>query len=55
MRNNIGFGQILILVLLCFLFFGDFSKLYLALKKFFKNANKEIKAFLSENSRRKGS
>ena len=54
MRNNIGLWQILVLLLLCFLLFGDFSKLYSVLKKFLTNANKEIKSFFSENSRRKG-
>ena len=42
-RNNIGFGQILVLLILCFLLFGDFSKLYSFVKKFLQNANKEIK------------
>lgn len=55
MRGNIGFGQILVLLLLGFLLFGDFFKLHSVLKKFFINVNKTIKVFLSENNRRKGS
>lgn len=54
MRNNIGFGQILIVVLLCFLLFGDFSKLYVAVKKFLRTTSKEIKTFFSESNKRKG-
>ena len=54
MRNNIGLGQILILLTLCFLLFGDFSKLYSFVKKTLQNANKEIKTFFSENNKRKG-
>lgn len=55
MKNNIGFGQILVLLFLCILLFGDFSKLYLTVTKFFTRASKEIKSFLSDNNRRKGS
>ena len=49
--RNVGFGQILVLVLLCFLLFGDFS----SFKKKFVDAGKQIKNYLSKNDRKKGS
>lgn len=49
--RNIGFGQILVLILLCFLLFGDFS----SLKKKLINVGKQINNYLSKNNRKKGS
>lgn len=48
--RNIGLGQILVLLLLCFFLFGDFS----SLKKSFINTSKSINDFLFKNSRKKG-
>lgn len=48
--RNIGLGQILVLLLLCFLLFGDFS----SLKKSFINISKSVNDFLFKNNRRKG-
>ena len=49
--RNISFGQILVLLLLCFLLFGDFS----SLKKRFVGISKQVNVYLSENNRKKGS
>lgn len=48
--RNIGLGQILVLLLLCFLLFGDFS----SIKKSFIDVSKSINDFLFKNNRRKG-
>ena len=49
--RNVGFGQILVLVLLCFLLFGDFS----SLKKKLIDTGKQINNYLSKDNRKKGS
>ena len=49
--RNISFGQILILLFLCFLLFGDFVGLK---KKFLANIKKFSK-FISKENRKKGS
>lgn len=50
--RNIGFGQIIILLLLCFLLFGDFF----SLKKKLVDLGKNINSYLSQkNNRKKGS
>ena len=49
--RNVGFGQILVLVLLCFLLFGDLSNL----KKKLIEVSKQINNYLSKNDRKKGS
>ena len=50
MRNT-GFGQILVLLLLCFLLFGDLS----SLKKKLTDIGKQINNYLSKSHRKKGS
>lgn len=47
--RNIGFGQFLVLLLLCFLLFGDFFRL----KKKLIGLGKTTVNFLSKHSRRK--
>lgn len=49
--RNVGFGQIIILLLLCFLLFGDLS----SLKKKLTDIGKQTSAYLSKNNRKKGS
>lgn len=49
--RNIGLSQIVLLLLLCFLLFGDFFKL----KKKLIDIAKQINSYLSKNSRKKGS
>lgn len=49
--RNIGFGQIIILLLLCFLLFGDFF----SLKKKLVALGKTMNSYLSKNNRKKGS
>lgn len=49
--RNVGFGQILVLVFLCFLLFGDFS----SFKKKLIDVGKQINNYLSKNDRKKGS
>jgi hypothetical protein len=49
--RNVGFGQILVLILLCFLLFGDFF----SLKKKLIDIGKQINNYLSKNNRKKGS
>ena len=50
--RNIGLGQVLVLLLLCFLLFGDFSRL----KKKLIEINKFLnRYFLKKRSRKKGS
>jgi Sec-independent protein translocase protein TatA len=49
--RNISFGQILLLLLLCFLLFGDFYKL----KKKLIEIGKQINNYLLKNNRKKGS
>jgi hypothetical protein len=48
--RNIGFGQFLVLLLLCFLLFGDFA----GLKKKLIDFTKLTISFFSKNSRKKG-
>lgn len=49
--RNIGFGQILVLLLLCFLLFGDFARL----RKILIEMGKKIKTVIIEqNNRKKG-
>lgn len=48
--RNIGFGQILVLLLLCLLLFGDFS----SLKKILIDTGKWINGYLSKNRKGKG-
>lgn len=49
--RNVGFGQILVLILLCFLLFGDFF----SFKKKLIDISKQINNYLSKNNRKKGS
>ena len=49
--RHIGFGQVLVLLLLCFLLFGDFNKLKTKLVE----SGSAVFSFLSKNSRKKGS
>ena len=49
--RNLGLGQVIILLLLCFLLFGDFS----GMKKKIVSIAKQTSACLSENNRKKGS
>lgn len=49
--RNIGFGQILVLLLLCFLLFGDLS----SLKKKLTEIGKRVNTHLLKNNRKKGS
>ncbi len=48
--RNISFGQFIVLLLLCFLLFGDFS----SFKKFLIDSGKSINIYLSKNNRGKG-
>lgn len=48
--RNVGFGQFLVLLLLCFLLFGDFF----SLKTFLIDIGKSISFYLSKNSKGKG-
>nr|YP_010377412.1 Sec-independent protein translocase component tatA/E [Navicula tsukamotoi]QYB23099.1 Sec-independent protein translocase component tatA/E [Navicula tsukamotoi] len=41
--RNIGFGQILVLILLCFLLFGDVSRLKEKLLKFCNSIGKKFR------------
>jgi hypothetical protein len=52
--RNIGIGQILVLLLLCFLLFGDFSSLNKSFKKILIDSGKLINSYLSKNDRKKG-
>jgi Sec-independent protein translocase protein TatA len=49
--RNIGFGQILVLLLLCFLLFGDFF----SLKKKLVEIGKQVNNYILKNNRKKGS
>jgi hypothetical protein len=49
--RNVGFGQFLVLLLLCFLLFGDFVRV----KKKLIELSSIIMTFLSNKSRKKGS
>lgn len=49
--RNISFGQILVLLLICFLLFGDFVSVK---KKFISFVKKSLNFFLKKN-RKKGS
>ena len=49
--RQIGFGQVVVLLLLCFLLFGDFNKLKIKLLE----SSSVIFSFLSKSSRKKGS
>lgn len=49
--RNVGLGQLLVLLLLCFLLFGDFTRI----KEKFLELNNSVKNRLSRNSRKKGS
>ena len=49
--RNISFGQILVLLLICFLLFGDFVSVK---KKFIGFVKKSLNIFLKKN-RKKGS
>ena len=48
--RHIGFGQFLVLLLLCFLLFGDFS----SFKTFIVDTGKSINLYFSRNNRGKG-
>lgn len=49
--RNISFGQILILIVLCFLLFGDFFNL----KKKLNQLKKQFYGFINTKNRKKGS
>lgn len=49
--RNIGLGQFLVLLLLCFLLFGDFF----SLKKKLIEIGKQLNTYLLKNDRKKGS
>ena len=49
--RNIGFGQFVVLLLLCFLLFGDLNKI----KTKVAELSSAVFSFLSKNSRKKGS
>lgn len=49
--RNIGLGQILVLLLLCFLLFGDFS----SLKKKIIDMGRQVNHYFIKNHRKKGS
>ena len=49
--RNIGFGQILVLLLLCFLLFGDFF----SFKKKLVEIGKQVNNYILKNNRKKGS
>ena len=49
--RNIGLGQFLVLLLLCFLLFGDFF----SLKKKLIKIGKQLNTYLLKNDRKKGS
>lgn len=49
--RNIGFGQILVLLLLCFFLFGDF----ISLKKKLIDLSKNVNSYISKKNRKKGS
>jgi Sec-independent protein translocase protein TatA len=48
--RNIGFGQILVLLLICFLLFGDLF----SLKKKLIEIGKQVNNYLLKNNRKKG-
>lgn len=49
--RSVGFGQIVILLLLCFLLFGDLS----SLKKKLTDIGKRVNTYLLKKNRKKGS
>lgn len=49
--RNIGFGQLLVLLLLCFILFGDFIRLRKVLTELGKKAKT---VFAQQNNRKKG-
>jgi Sec-independent protein translocase protein TatA len=49
--RHIGFGQLLVLLLLCFLLFGDFNKVKTKLLE----SSSAVFSFFSKNFRKKGS
>lgn len=51
--GNLSIGQLLILVIICILMFGDLTKMIQNIKLFFKNSS--FFTFLQKKNRKKGS